>query len=113
MKKDPDDKIRLNKDLQKEKWKRDIYVRWTAEIKKRMEEGSCPRCATIKWIQRGEGFHKTWMCDKCGLIITKRDWILKDVWWDYIKLLATKEIKRIEKMRRHNQSIRTYESDGV
>lgn len=109
----PDDKIRLNRDLTKEKWVRDIYVKWVTEIKKRMDEGSCPKCGALKWILRGSGFGKYWICDNCGLKLTRADWITKKKWWDYIKKYALDEVKRIEKARRHSTEIKTYEKDNI
>jgi len=108
-----DDKIHLNKTLVKEKWERKIYSKWAAEIKLRLDEGSCPKCAHIKWVPRGSGFHKTWMCDNCGLIVTRKDWVTGQIWFDYMKKFAIDEIKRRKKMKRKNLDIKNYERDGV
>jgi predicted RNA-binding Zn-ribbon protein involved in translation (DUF1610 family) len=114
---DKRDKIRLNRALKKEKKKRTIYTNWAVEIKHRMEEGSCPKCGFLNWIKRGSGFHKKWICDKCGLTVTKRDWIgIKKgfgIWWDYLKKYAIDENARIKKAKRKSQSVRNYEKDNV
>ena len=85
-------------------------MKWVVEVKKRMDEGSCP-------IARGSGFHRTLMCDNCGLVTTRRDWAGRTqnfgLWWDYIKLHAIEEIRRISTAKRKSQSVQTYESDGA
>lgn len=108
-----EDKIRLNKDLIKEKWRRDVYVKWVSEMFRRKSEGSCPRCGIRHWIQHGSGFHKAWMCDECGLKVTKKDLHRSQIYYDFITLHARKEVKRIAVRRRQSQSVKTYESDKI
>ena len=108
-----EDKIRLSPDLIKEKWKRSIYVKWVTEMFKRKKEGSCPRCGIRHWVQRGSGFRKKWMCDECGLKVSKKDLYKAQIYFDFITLHARKEVKRIAKRRRQSQSVKTYESDKI
>lgn len=104
-----------SKNLVKEKWKRDIYAKWMIEILKRRDNRECPRCASPRetWVKRGSGFNLTWMCDKCGLICNKKDFFKGNIYFDFIKLKAKKEIKRIETARRHDRMIKTYEKDKI
>lgn len=108
---DREDMIRLDRDLIKEKWRRDIYTKWITEILKRRNGGECPRCGVRKWIQRGSGLHKTWLCDECGLIVNKKDLYKANIYFDFITLKAKEEIKRIKKMERRSQSVRTFAKD--
>jgi ribosomal protein L37AE/L43A len=107
------DKIRLNKDLKEEKWKRHIYTRWVKIINDRRQAGECPKCGKRMWVQRGSGFYKKWTCDNCGLTVNKKDVATGQKWWDYVTLYARDEIKRIEKAKRRSQSVRTYEKDKI
>lgn len=108
-----EDKIRLDKDLMKEKWKRAIYVKWVHEIFKRKDAGECPKCGHREWYQLATGFRAKWQCDNCGLVVNKKDIHKANKWYDFITLHAREEVRRIEKMRRHSKSIKTYESDKV
>lgn len=107
------DKIKLNIDLIKEKWRRDIYVKWVQEMNTRRLAGECPKCGVREWYSIGTKFHQKLQCEKCGMIITYRDIVKGDKWWDFITLFARKEIKRIERAKRQSQSVRTYEKDKI
>lgn len=91
--------IKLSKEEIDEKTRRHIYVKWVALIKKRWENGECPKCGYLKWIVRGSGFHKKWVCDKCGLELTRADWITGQMWNDFINLHAREEIRRRKKLK--------------
>lgn len=110
---DYEDRIRLDADLIKEKWKREIYVKWVTEIFKRKDAGECPKCGVRKWYQLAKGFRAKWQCDNCGLVVTKQDIFKAQKWYDYITLHAREEVRRIEKARRKSQSVKKYESDKV
>ena len=105
----------LSKNLVKEKWKRDIYAKWMTELIKRRDMRECPRCAAPRetWVKRGSGFTPTWMCDNCGLICSKKDFFKGSIYFDFIKLKAKEEIKRIKIMKRRDKMIKTYEKDKI
>ena len=105
--------IRLSRDLIKEKWKRDIYNRWIGEIITRRNAGECPKCGIREWYQIETGFRAKWQCEKCGMILNKQDIADGQKWWDYVTLLARKEIKRIKTRKRQSQPVKTYESDNI
>jgi len=108
-----EDKIRLDKALIREKEKRDIHVKWVAEMFKRRNEKSCPRCSYSKWLQRGSGFSLSWMCDECGLVVTKKDLYKAQIYFDFIKVHTKKELERIERAERASQSVRNYRKDKI
>jgi hypothetical protein len=53
------------------------------------------------------------MCDNCGLKISRADWITKQIWFDFVKLKAREEVRRISAARRQKRDIKNYESDGA
>ena len=84
----------------KEAWRRNIYTRWIKELNTRRVNGQCPKCGIREWYQLKTGFHAKWQCEKCGLIINKKDVATGRKWWDYIVLYAKEEIKRKKKSGR-------------
>lgn len=107
------DRIRLDIDLIKEKWKRDIYARAVGEIIKRKNANECPKCGATKWYQLNIGLRKKWKCDNCGLDVDIQGAYKGQKWWDFVTLLARKEIKRIKIRKRQSQSVKTYEKDEI
>lgn len=110
---DREDMIRLDSALIKEKWRRDIYAKWMTEIFKRKSGGECPRCGVRRWIRRGSGLRLTWMCDDCGLVVSKKDLYRGNIYFDFVKVKAKEEIRRIERMERQSQSVRNFTKDGA
>lgn len=66
----------------------------------------------VKWIQRGSGFHKKWICDNCGCETTKADWITGQKWKDYIEYFARAEWYRRRDLKR-DMDLKNYERDKL
>lgn len=91
--------VRWDKDMQKEFRDRDLYTKWVHEMFIRKGEGSCPRCGIRHWVQHGSGLHKSWMCDECGLKVTKKDLYRGNIYYEFVELHARKERERRKKSK--------------
>ena len=103
--------IRFDKDMIKEFQGRDRYAKIIEMIFKRKDNGECPRCGVRKWVLRGSGIHKRWMCDKCGLTVTKKDLYRGNIYFEFVEFYAREERERRKMARKKSQSVRTYRSD--
>lgn len=103
--------IRFNRDMIKEFQGRDRYTKIIQEIFRRKDAGECPRCGVRKWILRGSGFHKKWMCDDCGFKVSKKDLYKGNIYYEFVEFYARKERKRRKDHKRYSQTAKTYRSD--